>query len=91
VIGNGELSLYPNPAARGTTISLSMDIRGSGNCIIGLYNGSGMLIQSKATKMTGESRVELFNLQSSRPGGLYFVRLSVPGLKKDYTRKLIVL
>ncbi len=61
-----------------------------GGCMVELYNEAGVLLQNKAVELNGDSRVELFNLPASLPGGLYFVRLSAPGWKKTYTQKLIV-
>ncbi|HEY4334672.1 MAG TPA: T9SS type A sorting domain-containing protein [Puia sp.] len=90
-IGKKELSLYPNPAERGSTIRLSLNLGGSGNCMIGLYNSAGLPIQIKAVTLTGEPRLELFNLPASMSAGLYFVRVSSPGLKKVYMQKLVVL
>jgi hypothetical protein len=86
-----EFTLYPNPAERGTTIRFSLDMEKTGKGTIGLYNEAGSLIQAKAVEMTGAPLMELFNLPSSIPGGLYFVRLSLAESKKQYTRKLIVL
>jgi hypothetical protein len=90
-IDKKTFALYPNPAGRGTVIKLSLNLNKTGRYTVGLYNAAGALVQDKAIELDTDSRVELFSLPGSLPGGLYFVKLSAPGLKKVYTQKLIVL
>lgn len=90
-IGKKAFALYPNPAGRGTVIKLSLNLDKTGRYAIGLYNAAGVLLQNKAVDLAANSGVELFSLPVSLPGGLYFVKLSGPGLKTVYTQKLIVL
>ena len=89
-IGKKAFALYPNPAPRGTVIKLSLNLNRTGKYTVGLYNAAGVLLQDKAIELDANSRVELFSLPGSLPGGIYFVKLSAPGEGKVYTQKMIV-
>lgn len=89
-LGKKAFALYPNPAARGAVIKLSLNLNRMGRYTVGLYNAAGALLQDKAIEIDADSRVGLFSLPGSLPGGIYFVKLSGPEAEKVYTQKLIV-
>jgi hypothetical protein len=84
------VTLYPNPAPRGTTIRVVMRPLPAGNYGLALYNSAGARIQERVVELGGKDQVELWNIPSSLASGLYFVELCTPGLKRIYTGKLMV-
>jgi hypothetical protein len=90
-LGKKEFALYPNPVSRGTVIKLSLNTGKTGKGMVGIYNAAGALVQEKVIELDGGSQIELLAIPASLPGGLYFVKLSAPELKKVYTQKLMIL
>jgi hypothetical protein len=86
-----ELTLYPNPASRGTAIKLSLPSDQPGEYKLELFNGSGALLQGKRVEWTDRSQIQLLAIPASLAAGAYFVKLSHAGTGKVYTRKLMVL
>jgi hypothetical protein len=84
------VTLYPNPAPRGTTIRVVMRALPAGQYSLALYNTAGERIQERAVDLGGKEQVELWNIPSSLPSGIYLVELCAPGLKRIYTGKLMI-
>ncbi len=86
-----ELTLYPNPAARGTTVKLSFPPDLSGEYKLELFSANGALLQERLVEWSDKSQTELLNIPASLSAGAYFVKLSHHGTGKIVTRKLMVL
>jgi len=86
-----ELTLYPNPASRGTAVKLSFPPDLSGEYKLELFSADGALLQARLVEWNDKSQTELLNLPPSLSAGAYFVKLSHTGTGKVVTRKLMVL
>jgi hypothetical protein len=86
-----ELTLYPNPASRGTTVRLSCPPDLLGEYKLELFSANGALLQARLVEWNDKSQTELLNLPASLSAGVYFVKLSHMGTGKIATRKLMVL
>src|SRR5258708_1192488 len=85
-----ELTLYPNPAFRGTGVRLSLSPDLSGACKLELFNGAGSLLQARSLEWTHPSQIESLNIPASLPAGGSFLKLYNVGTRKVYTQKLVV-
>jgi hypothetical protein len=86
-----ELTLYPNPASRGTAVRLSCPPDLLGECKLELFNSNGALLQERSVEWRDKSQTESLNLPASLSAGVYFVKMSPAGTGKVVTRKLVVL
>lgn len=86
-----ELTLYPNPAPRGTAVKLSLPPDQPGEYKLELFNGSGALLEERRLEWTDRSQIQLLDLPTSLSAGAYFVKLSHTRTGKVYTRKLVLL
>jgi hypothetical protein len=86
-----ELTVYPNPASRGTMVKLSCPPDLLGECKLELFSANGALLQERLIVWSDKSQTELLNIPASLSAGVYFVKLSHPGTGKVVTRKLMVL
>jgi hypothetical protein len=85
-----QVTLYPNPAARGSVITLSFQSTPAGRWRLGLFNSAGALLQEKYVEVSGKSQAELWNIPASLPGGIYLVKIDRPETGEGYTNKLVV-
>lgn len=85
-----ELSVYPNPASRGSAISLSWQAE-PGEYQVGLFNMAGALIQQRMMEVGTGVQVNLLEIPADLSGGVYIIRAVRAGNGKMYSRKLIVL
>jgi hypothetical protein len=85
-----QFNIYPNPAARGTVINLSLASVSNGRWRVGLFTAAGALVQEKYVEVSGKSQAELWNVPASLPGGIYFVKMDRPDTGERYMKKLLV-
>jgi hypothetical protein len=86
-----ELTLYPNPASRGTAVRLSCPPDLLGEYKLELFNSNGALLQERSVEWRDKSQTESLNLPASLSAGVYIVKMSPAGTGKVVTRKLVVL
>ena len=68
-----ELGVYPNPARRGSAVSLSWKTE-PGEYQVGLFNTGGALLQRRVMEVHDGSQVDLLEIPAGLPGGVYFLR-----------------
>jgi hypothetical protein len=85
-----SMTVYPNPVARGTSVTLSLRLDDRGTYIAQLFSLSGVLKESMEIDVDRKSSEVLMNIPSTLTAGTYFVRLSNPSLQKVYTKELLV-
>ena len=86
------LRVYPNPARRGTVVTLDWRQTELGLYEVGLFNTAGALVERQEMEVGGKGQVNLFALPPALPAGMYLLRASLPGgATKVITLKIMVL
>lgn len=84
-------TVYPNPVARGASVTLSLKRPVPGNYLVQLFSTAGSLVESIHIEGVKESRTELLNIPGTVAAGVYFLRLQHEQTGKVYTQKMEVL
>jgi hypothetical protein len=84
------LTVYPNPVARGNSVTLSLRLDDPGTYTAQLFSLSGVLKESMVINVDRKSTEVLMNVPATLSAGAYFVRLSNPATQKVYTREVLV-
>lgn len=84
-----ELTVYPNPAARGTVIHLSWQTE-PGTYQVALYSIAGALIQERVLEVSNQSQVDVWEIPTGMAAGIYIIRAIRPGQAGGYSGKLVV-
>jgi hypothetical protein len=84
------LTVYPNPVAKGNTVTVTTKFDQTGTYTIQLFSISGTLMQT--TQVNGAPKAPTFsiNIPGNLTAGTYIVRLSHPALTKCYTQQIVV-
>ena len=85
-----ELGVYPNPARRGTVVSLSWKVE-QGSYQVGLFNSAGALLEQELLEVKDGAQIDLFEIPAVLPGGVYFLRAVKVGGGKEITKKIVVI
>ena len=86
-----NFTVYPNPVARGNSITITAQVDKPGTYIVQLFDLSGTLLQSTTAAREQLSGAMQLTLPGKLSPGTYIVRLSHPGMNKPYTQQIIVL
>jgi hypothetical protein len=89
-LGKSALSVYPNPVAKGSSVTVSAKLDQTGTYTIQLYSISGTIMQT--TQVNGAPKTPTFsiNIPGNLTPGTYIVRLSHPALTKCYSQEIVV-
>jgi hypothetical protein len=85
------LTVYPNPVAKGNSITVSARFDQPGTYRVQLFSLSGVVLESLEVNGQGKSENILMTLPAYLAPGTYIVRISHPSIKKDYTNEIVVL
>jgi hypothetical protein len=85
------LGVYPNPVARGASVTLSLKQPVAGNYLVQLFSAAGTLVESMRIEGVDGPRTELLNIPGTAAAGVYFLRLQHEQTGKVYTQKMVVL
>jgi len=86
-----NFTVYPNPVARGNSITITAQVDKPGTYVVQLFDLSGALLQSTTAAREQLSGAMQLTLPGKLSSGTYIVRLSHPGMAKPYTQQIIVL
>jgi len=89
-LASKALTVYPNPVARGSALTLSMRLDQPGTYSVELFSTSGAPLETLQVDGRQKSRSIPMNIPASLAPGTYFIRLSHPALKKYYTQQIVV-
>jgi hypothetical protein len=84
------LTVYPNPVARGASVTLTVRVDEPGVYSAQLFSLSGTLIETIKVEGDEKSKDVRMNIPTTVVAGTYFVRLSHPALKRVYTQQVLV-
>jgi len=86
-----ELEVYPNPARRGTVVSLRWQRTEPGAYEVGLFSSTGELVQQRKIEVGGKEQVDLLGLPPALPAGMYFLRAARPDGAKVITLRIMLM
>ena len=85
------LTVYPNPVARGASVTISLRDIKPGNYMAQLISASGVLVESMRMENVDGPRTELLNIPETVAAGPYFVKLLNTVTGKVVVQELVVL
>lgn len=85
-----DVRLYPNPVAPGNSITISMNLKETGEYKLELIDAAGKLVWVQAVQVAQQSQVANIPTQSSWSRGVYWMRLSNATDKKVYQAKVLL-
>ncbi len=88
VFNNEMFRVYPNPAARGRTVTLSFKKAGSYNIL--LYDNAGRLYLHKELRLPAQSLTEQIIIPAQISAGIYFLKATSGSSDKYFIDKIIV-
>ena len=89
-LGKKALTVYPNPIARGSSITISTRSDQRGTCKVELFSISGSLLETQEVSGDQKSGNISMSIPAGLPPGAYVVRLSNPTTGTAYTQQLLV-
>ena len=84
------LTVYPNPVARGASVTISLRDIKPGDYMAQLFSASGALVESMPIENVDGPRTELLNIPETVAAGTYFVKLLNTGTGKIAIQELVV-
>jgi len=85
------LTVYPNPVARGASVTISLRDIKPGNYMAQLFAASGVLVESMRMENVDGPRTELLNIPETVAAGTYFVKFLNTATGKVTIQELVVL
>jgi len=85
------VSVYPNPVARGASVTISVRDIKPGTYMAQLFSASGVLVETMRMEGVDGPRTELLNIPETVAAGTYFVKLLNISTGKTTIQELVVL
>jgi hypothetical protein len=89
VIGNSQLSVYPNPVAN-KMFSVQFDKVPGGQYNLSLSDVSGRLVFVKSLTIANAGQLERISLPRATAGGMYLIKLTASDNQVVYSDKIVV-
>lgn len=88
VFNNEMFKVYPNPASKGSNLTLTF--RKAGNYAVQLFDNSGKLYIQKYLENQTSNQPRSFSLADAIPSGVYFLRATNTSSNTQFIDKLII-
>ena len=85
-----DIKLYPNPVVRGTDIQANLSLKQTGEYKLELLNVQGEVMRTQQLVMNTKEQTVTIPTQSGWAPGIYWVRISAPGVKNVYQCKVAI-
>lgn len=89
ILPKNELTVYPNPAARGAALQIAWQAE-PGKYQLTLLNIGGGLVQQRMLDVAGKGQVDQWEVPAGLAAGIYVLRAVKEGGINSYTREIIV-
>lgn len=89
IFPNNELSIYPNPVPRGSSLQIAWK-SGPGKFQLALYDAGGALVQRRMVEVAGKGQVDQWEMPTGLAAGIYVLRAAKEGSSKVYTREVVL-
>lgn len=85
-----DVKVYPNPVVRGGNIHASLSLKKAGEYKLELLNVQGEVMTVQKLMMAANEQVATIPTQGGWAPGIYWVRISAPGVKNVYQCKVSI-
>jgi hypothetical protein len=89
ILPKNELTVYPNPVARGGALQLAWQAE-PGRYQLALLNTHGALVEQRMLEVAGKGQVDQWEVPVGLAAGVYFLRVVKEGGANVYTREILV-
>jgi hypothetical protein len=84
------LTVYPNPVAKGASITVAARLDQTGTYTIQLFSIAGILMQTTQVNGAPKTPKLSITIPANLTPGTYVVRVSHPALTKSYSEEVVV-
>lgn len=85
-----DVKVYPNPVVRGNSLTVNLSLKQAGAYKLEVLNAAGQVMQVQPLLMQTKEQVIDLHTQVAWSAGIYWLRISSPGVKNVYQSKLII-
>lgn len=85
-----DIKAYPNPVVRGNSLQVSLSLKQAGAYKLEVLNAAGQVMQVQPLLMQTKEQVIDLHTQADWSAGIYWLRISSPGIKNVYQSKLLI-
>jgi hypothetical protein len=85
-----DIKIYPNPKVRGNVIQAELSLKQTGEYQVELLNVEGQVISTQKLMMVAKEQKIIVPTQTGWSPGIYWIRISAPGVKNVYQGKVAI-
>jgi hypothetical protein len=85
-----DIKIYPNPIARGNAIQANISLKQTGSYKLELMDVQGRVVEVQKLEMTAKEQQVTIPTQTNWSAGIYWIRITAPGIKNVYQAKVAI-
>jgi hypothetical protein len=85
-----DIKIYPNPIARGNAIQVDLSLKQTGEYKLELMDVQGRVVEVQKLVMATKTQKVTVPTQTNWSPGIYYIRISAPGIKNVYQGKVAI-
>ena len=85
-----DIKIYPNPIARGNVIQANVSLKQTGSYKLELMDVQGRVVEVQKLEMTTKEQQVTIPTQTNWSAGIYWIRITAPGIKNVYQGKVSI-
>lgn len=85
-----DIKIYPNPVVRGNDIQAAVSLKQTGSYKLELMDVQGRVVEVQKLVMATKTQNVTVATQTSWSPGIYYIRISAPGIKNVYQGKVAI-
>jgi aspartate carbamoyltransferase catalytic subunit len=85
-----DIKIYPNPVVRGNDIKANVSLKQVGSYQLELIDVQGRVMEVQKLVMVTKEQQVTISTQTDWGAGIYWVRITAPGVKNVYQAKLLL-
>jgi len=85
-----DIKIYPNPIARGNAIQVDLSLKQAGEYKLELMDVQGRVVEVQKLVMATKTQKVTVPTQTNWSPGIYYIRISAPGIKNVYQGKVAI-
>lgn len=87
---NNSIKIYPNPVPRGTSFSVALKLKQTGNYTLQIVDASGKLLMQQQINMNGKIYQQNIQCHEQWNSGIYFLRVAAYGNKLAANSRFVI-